>query len=379
MKLVKFYYSEHQNNPRAWELKEFAVNNINLIVGANASGKTRALNVIAGLGKLLSNSKIQFGNGTTKANFITDDGKKLVYYVQLENGIVKKEELFLAGEKLIDRSENGSGEIKGVEINRNIKFRIPTNELAALRRDEIQHPFLNYLNEWASNLRHFRFAKEEEKRTLAIIDSDQRKKEEANLRETDRAIALFKKGRKTFGDNFMNKIIADLNEIGYSIKNVSIGPLESIQIDSPVAGKLVGLLVQETDREGITDQNSMSDGMFRALSIIIHFNYYYLTQLSGLVLIDDIGEGLDFERSTKLIKLLINKSLDLGIQLIMSTNDKFVMNNTKLEYWQIIHRVGGVVNMHNISNSSEIFKQFRFTGLNNFDFFSTEFFKTGLN
>lgn len=63
----------------------------------------------------------------------------------------------------------------------------------------------------------------------------------------------------------------------------------------------------------------------------------------------------------------------------MSTNDKFVMNNTELEYWQIIHREGGLVKMHNITNSAEIFDEFRYTGLNNFDFFSTEFFKTGLN
>jgi len=379
MKLIKFYYAEHLNTPRSWELREFDVNNVNLIVGANAAGKTRALNVIAGLCTLLLNSKITFANGISKAHFLTRDKEELVYYVQLKNGIVFKEELFLRGEKLINRIEDGSGVIKGVEINRDIKFKIPTNELAALRRDELQHPFLNLLFDWASNLRHFRFAKEQEKKTLTIIDSDQRKKEEAKLKDTDRSIAIFNKGKKAYGDKFLKYIINDINEIGYLIENISLGPLESIQVDSPVSSKIVGLIVKEADREGITDQHSMSDGMFRALSIIIHFNYYLLTNLSGLVLIDDIGEGLDFERSTKLIKLLIKKSIDIGIQLIMSTNDKFVMNNTELEYWQIIHREGGLVKMHNITNSAEIFDEFRYTGLNNFDFFSTEFFKTGLN
>lgn len=378
MKLIKFFYAEHFNTPRSWELREFEVNDVNLIVGANAAGKTRALNVIAGLSKLLLNSKITFANGTSKAHFLTRDNEELVYYVQLKNSNVFKEELFLRGEKLINRIEDGSGVIKGVEINRNINFKIPTNELAALRRDDLQHPFLNLLFDWASNLRHFRFAKEEEKKTLTIIDSDQRKKEEAKLKDTDRSIAIFNKGKKAYGDKFVKNIINDINEIGYLIENISLGPLESIQVDSPVSLKIVGLIVKEADREGITDQHSMSDGMFRALSIIIHFNYYLLTDLSGLVLIDDIGEGLDFERSTKLIRLLIKKSIDIGIQLIMSTNDKFVMNNTELEYWQIVHREGGLVRMHNISNSAEIFDQFRYTGLNNFDFYSTEFFKTGL-
>lgn len=378
MKLVNFYYAEHLQTTKAWELKEFDVNDVNLIVGVNASGKSRALNVIAGLGRLLLNSKITFLNGTYKAHFLTKDNEELVYYVQLKNGIVFKEELFLDGEKLINRIKDGSGVIKGVEINSKINFKIPTNELTALRRDDLQHPFLNFLFNWASNLRHFRFAKEEEKKTLAIIDSDQRKIEEAKLRDTDRSIAIFEKGKKTYGDVFLKNIINDINEIGYSIDNIFLGPLESIQIDGPISSKVAGLIVKEADREGNTDQHSMSDGMFRALAIIIHFNYYLLTNLSGLVLIDDIGEGLDFERSTKLIKLLIQKSIDIGTQLIMSTNDKFVMNNTKLEYWQIIHREGGLVRMHNISNSAEIFDQFRYTGLNNFDFFSTEFFKSGL-
>lgn len=44
------------------------------------------------------------------------------------------------------------------------------------------------------------------------------------------------------------------------------------------------------------------------LSLIVHFNYYEFAKIPGVVLIDDIGEGLDYERSTKLIKLLISKA-----------------------------------------------------------------------
>jgi hypothetical protein len=45
------------------------------------------------------------------------------------------------------------------------------------------------------------------------------------------------------------------------------------------------------------------------------------------ILIDDIGEGLDFDRSSRLIKLLIEiAEKNENIRLIMSTNDRFVMN-----------------------------------------------------
>ena len=62
----------------------------------------------------------------------------------------------------------------------------------------------------------------------------------------------------------------------------------------------------------------------------------------------------------------------------MSTNDKFVMNNTSLDYWQLVERSGSRVNTYNKINSSDIFNEFKYTGLNNFDFYATDFFKTGL-
>ncbi len=136
-------------------------------------------------------------------------------------------------------------------------------------------------------------------------------------------------------------------------------------------------MIQESDRKGTTDQIAMSTGMFRALAIVIHLAFYELSKIPGTVLIDDIGEGLDFDRATNLIKLLAEKASKNKIQLLMSTNDKFVMNNIPLEYWQILTRKGETVTSHNIKNSEKIFKEFEYTGLNNFDFFSTDFFKEG--
>jgi hypothetical protein len=61
------------------------------------------------------------------------------------------------------------------------------------------------------------------------------------------------------------------------------------------------------------------------------------------------------------------------IQLIMSTNDRFVMNNVPLKYWQVIQRNGGECTVFNKRNSKEKFDDFEYTGLNNFDFLATDF------
>ena len=69
--------------------------------------------------------------------------------------------------------------------------------------------------------------------------------------------------------------------------------------------------------------------MFRALSLITQITYSQLTSTPSCILVDDIGEGLDYERASALIKLVVEKARGKSIQLIMATNDRFVMNSVQ--------------------------------------------------
>ena len=119
----------------------------------------------------------------------------------------------------------------------------------------------------------------------------------------------------------------------------------------------------------------MSQGMFRALSLIVSLNYAEHTAVPSCVLIDDIGEGLDFDRSCALIKLLMQKAEETSMQLILSTNDRFIMNSVPLEAWTVLRRVGQNTNVYNYDNSRARFDEFKFTGMNNFDFFAYDFLR----
>lgn len=375
MLLKSITYKEYEKDPRQWILNKFDLNQINLIVGKNASGKTRTMNVISGLARIISEPKLTINNGYYLACFENGIGK-IEYEIRLKNGAVTKEKLTIDGEPYLDRSMHGKGKMKNVLVNKMLEFKIPSDELAITRRDSVQYPFLEKLFNWGEQLRHFRFNTKLGKDSLAIINSAL-KPIDYNLKETDRLIELFRNGERELGQAFKQAIISDFNRVGYNITDVKTDELTSVRIETNLADKVIGIVVQESDREGYTDQNAMSMGMYRALSIIIHFNYYQLKKKSGTVLIDDIGEGLDFERSTNLIQLLIEKAPLSNIQLIMSSNDRFVMNNTDLEYWHLINRNGSIVNLLNHINSAKIFDEFSFTGLSNFDFFSSDFFKEG--
>lgn len=376
MVIKSLKYSEHEGDVKEWVLNKFNLNKINLIIGKNASGKSRTLKVIYGIARLILEPKLAFNNGDYSVEFETDKGHIINYELRFKNKAVTKEVLTFDGEKYVDRTMHGKGTILNKHINTVLDFKIPKDEVVVTRRDSIQYPYLEKLYEWANDLVFFEFNTELGKKTLAIVN-DELKPIDHDLKETDKAIALFRKGLKEFGDEFKDSIINDFNSIGYDVEDIDTGNLVTIKIETNLTDKVLGFIVKERDREGVTDQHAMSMGMFRSLAIIIYFNYFIFKKLVGTVMVDDIGEGLDFERSSALIKLLIDKCNNSKIQLFLSTNDRFVMNNMPLEYWQIISRKGSKVNVINHENSTDIFSDFKFTGLSNFDFFSSNFYQEG--
>jgi predicted ATPase len=135
--------------------------------------------------------------------------------------------------------------------------------------------------------------------------------------------------------------------------------------------------VQEHDLTKELQQTDISQGMFRALSLIIQLTYSNMFKRPSCILIDDIGEGLDYERASALITLLTEKAKDSSVQLIMSTNDRFVMNNVPLEYWSVAERAPNGCRIYSCENAPEKFRDFQLTGLSNFDFFAGGFFGGG--
>ena len=192
-------------------------------------------------------------------------------------------------------------------------------------------------------------------------------------RDENAVVAVYREAVKDFKEEFEQAVINDMREIDYNIVEIGIAPPISIRFVSNLPGEMVGLYVREKDLSGIIDQYSMSQGMFRTLSIIIQVNYSQMAKKSTCILIDDIGEGLDFDRSCRLIDLLRKKAQESNVQLILATNDRFVMNRVPLEEWSVIQRQSNHVRVRNYENSRELFEEFKFTGLSNFSFLELDF------
>ncbi len=369
LKFVK--YTEWEGKDQEWKLEGFSLAETNLLVGKNASGKSRILNIINALARQLAGIDPPRLSGHYHAEFIDDD-KKIYYQLKYEEEHVVEEKFSIDGKVLLERGNDGKGIIWAEEIGSSIRFQTPPSELAAVaRRDTIQHGFLEPLYSWGSSLRHYYFGSALGKGSLAIfVEKGGRKVDD---RDSDAVVALYRQAEKEFNGGFKQAVMRDMSQVGYDVEDLGVKPLVSIRIRSDLPGELVGLYVKESDLPGITDQHSMSQGMFRVLSILVHVNYAQMAKKSTCLLIDDIGEGLDFDRSCRLIDLLRNKAKMSNIQLVLSTNDRFVMNRVPLEEWSVLQRRGSHVKVLNYDNSRDLFEEFKFTGLSNFSFLEMGF------
>src|SRR5450830_1058854 len=340
MRLTKIWYSEFETLDHKWIMNDLELGQINLLVGKNATGKTRVLNVIAGLGRILLNPIIDLASGHYRAEFV-DEGKNLSYELQVSDKMIVLEKLIIDGEEVLTRNSDGDGLIKYCDENRFMRFQAPSQILAAsTRRDKLQHPFLEPIYAWAAELRHYRFNSESSKHSVMLVVD---------------------------GGPIVEAIKRDLEIIDYFVDDIFLKPPVVVKIEG-APGPFLALCVKERDLSTYTDQFAMSDGMYRAVTNLIFVNYYKFSGLAGTLIIDDIGEGLDFDRSCRLIKLLREKSLETKVQLIIATNDKFVMNLIPLEEWSVLERKGCIVSIRNHKNSQNAFDEFRYTGLSNFSF-----------
>ncbi|SRR6266481_759406 len=375
MSLVKFSYKEYEDEPRCWEISDATFSNINLIAGKNSSGKSRLLSVISSLGRLLTGQYVP----TEPCKFlalIQLNEHQFSYEIAFKDGGVIDERLDVDGVNKLFRKEDGLGKIWYEKQGSFLDFKLPINALAAVnRRDEIQHPFLIELHQWASSIVMYAFGSDFGRSQLMDLSRADRilnGQTPQKINDTNDLVGIYTSSFIRFGDEFDKAVIADMNKLGYSLTHVGSDNLQKF-LNFPIAA--LGLFTTESELGFQNCQVHMSQGMFRALALTIHLNLCAISKEKKLMLVDDIGEGLDFERSVAIIGLLISKAQENNLQIIMTTNDRFVMNEVPLEYWSVLKRKVGIVKMFNIRNSEEQFKKFKYLGLNNFEFFASDFFE----
>ncbi|MDR0824220.1 MAG: ATP-binding protein [Prevotella sp.] len=361
-------YIRHIGEPREWRIigkdDDYAYfGNINLLIGKNASGKSRTLNVIRKIANLLSgkaNLKQAFSPSEYFELIFTEAEDEYKYTLSFKDREVTDEVLTLNDKVLLDRNNRIL-----TPSDNNIPFNIPKHELLIASADASGKHYFEGFVRWGESLKNYLFSNQLEKNRLVrdyirIDDNDR------DIDDTDVLIYTFHKGKQEFGDAFISEIISGMQDLGYYVSGIGIDETDGHY----------GLYVEE-DGEYTVSQREMSQGMFRSLSLFVLLGYARLNNLSLCLLIDDIGEGLDFDSSKKMINIVVKRVNKSNMQFFMSTNDRYIMNQIPLRYWSVIDRKYNKSIFYDYTNSKDTFEDFKYTGLNNFDFLSTDFYRKG--
>jgi energy-coupling factor transporter ATP-binding protein EcfA2 len=380
MQLKEIKFSRFKGQPNEWAIEGrpqegkfeqwLSFDKITLITGKNASGKTKTVDAIRYIADLLSGDVQLFqlallGYGTAEYHLKFNDNDNLIeYHLDFKDGKVSQEILSIDGQVKLDRVK---GKLWYEGAGKELDFETDDAILAVSKRDKKQHSFFEKLHSWGKSLNHYRFGGALGQNTLLKEINVVRNDDHVDLKDGDEVTEIFLKGDRQF-PGFIKAILDDMKKISYDIEKINTDILKSFPIPA------YGLNVLENDLKAITDQREMSQGMFRALSLLIQLNYSLFKKIPSCILIDDIGEGLDFDRSVNLIDLIIKKVKESSVQIIMATNDRFVMNKVPLKYWSVIQRIPQKALFYNYQNSRKTFEEFQYTGLSNFDFLSSEFY-----
>lgn len=229
MKLKSIQFTEDEGKPEQWRLEDCTLSDMNLIVGKNATGKTRTLNAIATLTMLLADElKIMDKAGNFSVIF-DHNGVDMHYLLSFADYQVIQEELWQGDKLLLQRQKDGTGKILTEQLDKPgdyLAFQPPANELAVVsRRDAIQHPFLEHLYQWGKSAIYFQFGTPMGQNDL--VDNQ--------------VVAIFKKGQQN-NQNYIQTIINDMQFCGYKLENISLQTLVNLKQNHIVKAKMYNYL-----------------------------------------------------------------------------------------------------------------------------------------
>ncbi len=333
-----------------WELTEInALELTNLLVGKNATGKTRTIRALQNVTSYMRMESFLFHDEIFKAKMHftnpEDASWGLTYPFEIVKGDVTAEQLTDSGMTLIKRDAQKTL-LKGDVIYP------PKDKLVVqVRRDKEYYPDVESLMEWAEGV-------------IAISCSDinpftilSGKPRYINPIPFSTLVeVLSKEDKKT--------VIDEAKRLGYDIMDIALVVPN---------GEIKLVAVKERNiQNGILDFQ-LSSGMIRVLYILCFLEYVKHARSRSMLLIDDLGEGLDYSRAIHLGRKVFQVCEQEKMQLIASSNESLLMDVVDIAKWQIVRRKNSKLSVINQTNMPELFDEFRMTGLSNFDLFSSDF------
>ena len=360
--ISSFYYSGRMFDE--WEFQDTKLDNINLIVGASGSGKTRYLNSIFNI----SSSIVQgqpFRSGHWKLTVKTDDYE---YYWKYDAGgnQIQRE--------LVTRKHIGSQEEFETLIDRTPEtFLFCGDKLPRLQRDR---PGITLLKEEGkisplydtfARIQRRTFHDEGLRDALSLQDVSS---ELNNISKSNNGIlALWQQQPALSARMFLLKekfpdryglAVATFEQVFPSIKGCGIS------IQSP--GQVPVFFIKEEGINRNIPVLELSSGMQKVLLIIADI---ISLPKGSIYIIDEYENSLGINAIDFLPEFLVDHGAD--IQFLVTTHHPYLINNMPMKTWRVFHRNGSKVSIKNGAEFEEKYgksKQRAFVQLINDPFYT---------
>lgn len=346
MILSEFTYREFSG----WHVEKLRLNHQNLIVGLNSVGKSRTISAIGQVASFIKGD-VDSQNDFS-CSLLLENGSRLEYSFKVVGGQVTAEDLKKDEMSLIHR------DMSSAKMYDDDMVSPPESKLLIqVRRDTKRFPEIEEIIQWAEHTSLFVFS---------------------NITTSPNSLSPYVISKEPLLPVMFGSISGDqqemlksyMQELGYDVKDIK-------DYEMPSGAK--SLHIYEEGIKMALRPFDLSNGMFRVLCVLLYMIYSSTLSEARCLVIDDMGEGLDYMRSTKLGRIVFDYCARNRIQLIVTSNDCFLMDAVDLQHWNILQREGNLVYGINGYNSPELFEKFRRTGLSNFDILSSNFIANNRN
>jgi len=351
MKIKRLEYTDYA---KGWRLEPVEFSNLNLLVGISGAGKTKILSAISNLQEIANGKSI---NGIDwEIIFLTDENREYRWIGKFET-ITKSEASFIyesATNNERDKSEILTerlflNKIPLVERERNIiefqgtqlpKLSAFESVLVIFKSEDIVRPAWQGFQEIIFSVENIASKNQIYPVPFTMLANKYLTMEDiikSGLREQIKLALIYNNVPDLFQE-IKNKFI----QVFPTIENIKIEPfnINSSQ-DNPIAINEFPLIyIKEKGVINWIRQEEVSSGMYRTLISIAEL---YLSPNGSLIIIDEFENGLGINCIDAVTEEIISGDRDL--QFILTSHHPYIINNIPMDYWKIVSRKGGVVNV----------------------------------
>ena len=362
MKITKFRFAD---NATSWQVEQFNLGDLNLLVGVSGVGKTmtlKAIHSLMGIANGLSANGVEWDVAFTTDEGVNCEwegkfdnlgiGKDIIGYfasrlnkkdedeVETNNPKIISETLKIDGYEIIKRDEHNIH----FQGQATIKLSPTESAIKLLNQEDKIRPIFQSLNKITRSNTKFGGKIVDFKKMLTKYPT----LEDIQNSGADNFLKIALTSRNA--PSTYEKIKENFISIFPHIEDIKIEPINQVEIPIPVS-QYPFLQIKEKNIEKWILTWELANGMIKTLNVISDM---YLLPSNSVILIDELENSLGINCIDAIGNLLSERR---NLQIVATSHHPYIINTIDMQYWKILTRRGGLVQVREAKDFERLSKR----------------------